>query len=94
MKRSWWKWCLVLVNWCVIDWCQAKMLLWMVHRMEFWMNHWMRLWVVFLMMGRVHIKLKEGVELNDPFSYIYNNRMAVNRSLNKLKVPERYTKNM
>ena len=54
MRRSWcwWKWCLVLVSWCVIDWCHAKMLLWMVHRMGFWMNHWMRFWMVFLMMGR------------------------------------------
>ena len=43
---------MVLVNWCVIDWCQAKVLLWMVHRMGFWMNHGMRFWMVFLMMRR------------------------------------------
>ena len=43
---------MVLVNWCVIDWCQAKVLLWMVHRVGFWMNHWMRFWMVFRMMRR------------------------------------------
>ena len=43
---------MVLVSWCVIDWCQAKMLFWMVHRVGFWMNHWMRFWMVFRMMRR------------------------------------------
>lgn len=52
MHWCWCVWSKILVDWCVIDWCQAvgSSVLWMMDWMRLWMKGRVRLWVEFRML--------------------------------------------